>query len=400
MNNQRSERGQALVLIILAIVAIFGFAALAVDGGRLYSERRRAQNAADASALAAGRSAMDKKPSAQILNAALDIAAANGFNNDGVTNTVTYNHPPVGGPYDGNPEYYQVIIDQKVNPIFIQFVLQGSEAVNAGAVVHAALTDTLSEGNAVHALDTNGEAVDLAGDVGIDIVGGNILSNAAGTKRGNAHGQDAGVNITSGAVLTVGGWTNTRMMTVTGGFQQIPSPEFVRSIPQPYCPASTWTDPDTGQYYWVGDAPSLPTTLSPGIYCITSGTLMHSVSGKYVLLVFLNQSGMKMTGNDRLAIERYQMLKDKNGNDYGGLVIWADPNNHGEMTMGGNSNNSIQGSVYAPGMACDIGGTAGTTAHHAQFICDTVKFHGTAGVNIVYREPELYHFPPMLELAQ
>ena len=41
------------VLIILAIVALFGFAALAVDIGRLYAERRRIQSAADAAALAA-----------------------------------------------------------------------------------------------------------------------------------------------------------------------------------------------------------------------------------------------------------------------------------------------------------------------------------------------------------
>src|SRR5512133_1472468 len=47
------EKGQVLVFIILAIVAIFGFAALAVDFGRVFSERRRAQNAADAAAYAA-----------------------------------------------------------------------------------------------------------------------------------------------------------------------------------------------------------------------------------------------------------------------------------------------------------------------------------------------------------
>ena len=50
MKTNRSEKGQAFVLIIVAIVAIFGFAALAVDGGNVYAERRRAQNAADASA--------------------------------------------------------------------------------------------------------------------------------------------------------------------------------------------------------------------------------------------------------------------------------------------------------------------------------------------------------------
>jgi len=46
-----SERGQVLVLLVLALVGLLGFTALAIDGGMVYSDRRTAQNAADASAL-------------------------------------------------------------------------------------------------------------------------------------------------------------------------------------------------------------------------------------------------------------------------------------------------------------------------------------------------------------
>ena len=46
-------RGQVLVIFAIAITALFGFAGLAFDIGRFYSERRFLQNAADASALAA-----------------------------------------------------------------------------------------------------------------------------------------------------------------------------------------------------------------------------------------------------------------------------------------------------------------------------------------------------------
>ncbi len=53
MKHNRLERGQSLVLIVLVIVGMLGFAALAVDGGRLLAERRRAQSAADSAALAA-----------------------------------------------------------------------------------------------------------------------------------------------------------------------------------------------------------------------------------------------------------------------------------------------------------------------------------------------------------
>ena len=50
-----TESGQIVVILALAIVALFGFAALAIDVGMVYSDRRYDQSAADASALAAAQ---------------------------------------------------------------------------------------------------------------------------------------------------------------------------------------------------------------------------------------------------------------------------------------------------------------------------------------------------------
>jgi uncharacterized membrane protein len=52
-----SESGQVLVLLVLGVVVLFGFAALAVDGGMVYSDRRHAQMGSDASSLAGGGAA-------------------------------------------------------------------------------------------------------------------------------------------------------------------------------------------------------------------------------------------------------------------------------------------------------------------------------------------------------
>jgi len=58
MNNKRKrERGQAIVMIAFGFIVLIGFAALAIDGGMVYSDRRHAQNAADAGALAGGGAA-------------------------------------------------------------------------------------------------------------------------------------------------------------------------------------------------------------------------------------------------------------------------------------------------------------------------------------------------------
>ena len=46
------ERGQALIVLAFALLALVAFAGLAIDGGRLYAQRRQTQNAADAAAMA------------------------------------------------------------------------------------------------------------------------------------------------------------------------------------------------------------------------------------------------------------------------------------------------------------------------------------------------------------
>jgi len=45
MNSKLTEKGQALIIIAIAAVALFGFTALSVDGSRVFSEKRQAQNA-------------------------------------------------------------------------------------------------------------------------------------------------------------------------------------------------------------------------------------------------------------------------------------------------------------------------------------------------------------------
>jgi hypothetical protein len=51
----RSERGQTLVIVAVAMVGLLALAGLAIDGGNLVMRRRQAQNAADAAALAGAR---------------------------------------------------------------------------------------------------------------------------------------------------------------------------------------------------------------------------------------------------------------------------------------------------------------------------------------------------------
>src|SRR6266540_6397461 len=48
----RKERGQTLLLFVLAATVLLGFTAMAIDVGLLFEDRRHLQNTADAAALA------------------------------------------------------------------------------------------------------------------------------------------------------------------------------------------------------------------------------------------------------------------------------------------------------------------------------------------------------------
>ena len=117
------ERGQALILIALAAIGLFGITGLAIDGSAKFSDRRHAQNAADTAALAAALakataltnglanspascpppSGFSASPVCAALQlAALDRADSNGYDNNLVSNTVEVYSPPISGYYSGN----------------------------------------------------------------------------------------------------------------------------------------------------------------------------------------------------------------------------------------------------------------------------------------------------------
>jgi hypothetical protein len=113
------------------MVGLIGFVALAIDGGRLYAEKRHAQNAADNSAMAAARAKCINQDFAAV---ALSLANENGYDNDGVGDTVTVNNPPTSGPSAGDSEYVEVIIVSNFPGTLIQFFRPGGLQVTVRAV--------------------------------------------------------------------------------------------------------------------------------------------------------------------------------------------------------------------------------------------------------------------------
>ncbi len=121
--NQRksSEKGQAIVLLMLGLVVLFGFTAMAIDGGMVYSQRRSAQNSADAAALAGALQMVNLKDAGYEAadNAIINSVRSNGYKDAQITDKY------VEGPlYDPYGYYYLVHVELtvKYDASFTQFV--------------------------------------------------------------------------------------------------------------------------------------------------------------------------------------------------------------------------------------------------------------------------------------
>lgn len=88
-----SPRGSIVVAVAATLIVLVSVAGLAIDGARLFIERRHAQNAADHSVVTAAHSlCIRNQTAAQAIADGTESAALNGYDNDGTTNTVTVDH--------------------------------------------------------------------------------------------------------------------------------------------------------------------------------------------------------------------------------------------------------------------------------------------------------------------
>lgn len=218
-----SQRGQVLVLVALAILGLVAMVGLAVDSGAAFTEKRHAQNAVDAAALAAALAKVNNQPDWQ--NAAKQIITQNGFAED----QITINYPPSAqdcnpsdgqqSPYVGNSEYIQVIVRSTVETYFGPIVGVDTVDTCAEAVVHArpgttgalfngmGIVTTKSTGNQTFLLNgsanvrvhNSGIFVNSNGAQGLFLNGGaSIVMDTYGYTVSGTYGKNGGASVTPG----------------------------------------------------------------------------------------------------------------------------------------------------------------------------------------------------------
>ena len=404
MDFKRSEKGQALILITFAMVALIGFAALAIDGSEVLSDRRHAQNAADASAFAA---ALTKTKGGDFDYAAHVRATSNGYDNNGSSNIVDVYNPPIDGNYAGNNEYIQIKITSKVKTSFAR-VIGTSEVTNRVQAVARAIPGTIAPmfgGSAVVGLNpTVCNAVFYNGNANMTLTGSGIYVNSScqPIAFGNQSGSP-GV-LTAPCLQTVGGYSYSAgkvIMDIPGCPKSGVSPMLTPPLPKISC--GTQTAVKTGDTLspgnWTGAFPPNGVThLQPGVYCVDGS---FQVNGGDTLIgddvvIYMKTGTLKWNGGATIK------LNAPNTGDYKGLLIYQPPTNINDLTINGNGDSAIVGSIFAPGAQVIVEGGGGASGLECQIIGDTVKLSGSSATVIDYKAELNYQppIPPSVELTQ
>jgi uncharacterized membrane protein len=131
MKIKKSESGQALYLLVIGIVSLIGFTALAIDGGRLYSERRTVQGVSDTTAFTgavfvAHAIEVTETVKNNAIQAANEIAIENGYDDADANVTVT-----TAIVKDGHYYVVTTTITSEIDPTFAQLIYDGPMTVSA-----------------------------------------------------------------------------------------------------------------------------------------------------------------------------------------------------------------------------------------------------------------------------
>jgi hypothetical protein len=412
-----SEKGQALILITLAAVGLFGFAALAIDGTMAFSDRRHSQNASDTAAYAAALAKVRNSDPTVWKQAGTDRAITNGYDeSDGVTKVYVHSCDELashtvltdegfeltceGLPEDADPsEYVHVYIKSVVKLYFARIIGRQQIINHTDAVVRVTPSyyGEMFSGNAVVGLSPHDcKAVKYQGNADTTIDGGGIFvmsdcPDAAFFNNSNA------AELTAPSLCAVGG------IDYNPGALNVPSIEAGCTPP----PSITEPDPTcsgnaviTGNSLspgnWVGQFPPAGVdTLQPGIYCVDGDFRMNggdSLTGSRVV-IRMDDGVVSWNGGATV-----NLSAPVSGAFAGLLLYMPSSTNCSTITLNGNSGSTIVGTVLAPCANITIDGT-GDSGINGQIIGYTVDLSGTSAVNIHYNDSQNYDTltPPNLQ---
>jgi len=431
-NKLSNENGQTVVLLamFLGIVGL-GFLAFALDIGFIFHEKRMAQAAADAAAVAAAEEYSYGNTS-NVQAAANAAATLNGFNTSATTNpaVVTISYPSSGnysnvGSATAPSTWVEAVVSKPVPTFFLGAFRSSMNklTVTASAVSGGGQTSPTCvclEGTTGQDLNMSNDSSLVGSSCGITV--DSSSSNAAGIV-----GSASVCAQTLGSVSS--NWDNSSNVNNAGticsstkviqGISTSCSPAM--PAPPTYTASSCTADPLThygngGSAYSVGPGSTYSTTQTGNLVCYTSLTVGSNNdavtlnAGAYVIsggeLHFESGNGghsnlggngvlFYLTNGASLVIDNGANVNLVAGGNtesggstapttgiYNGILFFEDPGNGGSdagdsaaVSVQGGSSAYLNGGLYAPLAAITLGNGSGTNIN-ADIVAKSLTMNG------------------------
>jgi len=430
---RKSESGQAIILIVIGLVALLGFTALAIDGGMVYSDRRNAQNASDSAALAGALQKGSGQSDATITLAVQNSLSGNGFDPSQAHISIS--------PYNDVTGHYwlvNVVMTTTTRTSLAQVFFGGEMRNVVTAIARVRLSQPVMPGMAIVAMgNCEADGGFLIGgqgggnDGGATTFDGGMFLNTPGDNGCAIDPPSAGTGINAdpdygiwsvGGDDYAGGGNISPLPVHTGvnGGYAIDDP--MADLPEPQCTVDGHkTGGGSSTVYYPGrwnGAQINEGTLMPGIYCISGDVSLSGnayFTGQEVVLYFRN-GGMSFTGNAYLQIsapfgdspDGQHHCLGNNGDPtasctYWGIAIFSARNNTSTIDIRGNGTNAVTGMVYA--LNGTVGARGGGNSENdaviiGQLIAKNVDLRGGADCKVTYRPDVTHKMPTRISLQR
>jgi Flp pilus assembly protein TadG len=399
----RQANGQSAIWLAAFLGMLgLGFMALAVDTGYLFHERRMAQSAADAAAVAAAEESTEGD-TGNMQAAANAISKMNGFDPAAASSpaTVQINTPPKYGTYAGSSGYTEAIISRRLPTLLLgvfnaslSTMTVGARAVAGGGQVSP--TCICLEAGTGQGLNMSNDAQISASSCGITV--DSSSNNAVGVVG------SAGINaISLGTVSTT--WDNSSNVNNSGTISSttkvvtgvaacsptVTAPPLPGGTPCYANPIQGWTAQNS--YTGVYTLPMSGETVVGNTVCYTSLDTSNSASVTfssgytyYIQGNFNTGGGAPVSGSNvilyvggtvNIANGVTATLSAPTVNSVPQTLLYVAGNT---VTIQGGSTSSFSGLVYAPSAAVTLNNGTGTTMN-MDFVAQTLTMAGGATLN-------------------
>lgn len=400
-NANCKEKGQVLYLLAIGMITLLAFAGLAIDGGRVYSEKRLIQGVADTSAMTGALYIAQNIQSVNstILEQAKAIAEnradSNGYDTSVTTVTITE---------DAAYYYIETLIQTTVEPTIGKIVYKDDFGVAARSIARVKKVFVFALGQALYSINPSAcKALYFQGNSDTMISGTGIFSNSNCLDKSISFEGNTSVDIEKIVTASGGIYVHDIDVIDTGGFIANANQMSFDKIDEPDCtglPNRT----DGGSTLQPGiysDGIHLSGngswTFEPGLYCLDDDLSINNgdLTGDGVTFFMRGTSEIHINGGDiHLTAPHYDEWTDGAETYWNGMLIFYSYDNNRDLLINGNAGSYFEGTIYNYGGDCQLNGSGASVGIDIQLVCDTIDLIGTADLVINYN-PDNHYIPPI-----